>query len=651
MRSLGGWGRLGGLSRRHAARVLAIGCCVLAWSATRLPSASSAERAQLAAPFHFVPYPVSPPDTPGERRVRPVAPAYANLQAWISSVGAGAALFAVDGGAVSHDICLVDPRTDRVIVEPAPTTGRRYSPFTLYPTGLPYPSYAAPMGCLPADLNEDGWQDVVVYYWGRSPVLFMRIPGVPPSAAAFHPQELVSPYQVWNTNAATIGDYDGDGHLDLVFGNYFPDGARVLDPTAHQPSLIMNDSLSNSYNGGTNRLYRFVSAVRGAHPQVRFVEQPDAFDPRQARQWTLALGTQDVTGDGLPDLYVANDFGPDQLLVNISTPGHVRFRAVRGVRHLSTPKSEVVGRDSFKGMGVAFWDLNGDSIPDIFVSNITEPYALQESNFAFLSTGDRTAFGRGIAPYDDHSEQLGLSRSGWSWDVVAADFNDDGTPEIMNATGFLAGSTNRWPQLQEAAMSNDLILGHPGLWPQMPVGADLSGHDTNTFFVRGPDGRFVDVADLVGVGTDAVSRGFAVGDVDSDGRLDFVVANQWAQSVLYKNESRPAPYLGLRLRQPAGDGTCGVGAGNRPAIGAVATVTRPDGTRVVQQLYPGNGHGGVAAPELLFGLAGQHLSGPLPVELWWRDACGIPHTARVALAPGWHEVLLEPDGTTKGVQP
>jgi len=36
----------------------------------------------------------------------------------------------------------------------------------------------------------------------------------------------------WNTNAATIGDLDGDGHLDLVFGNYFPDGARTLDPTA-----------------------------------------------------------------------------------------------------------------------------------------------------------------------------------------------------------------------------------------------------------------------------------------------------------------------------------------------------------------------------------------------------------------------------------
>jgi hypothetical protein len=645
-----------GLGRRNAARILAVGCCVLAWTATRLPTASSAERAQLAAPFHFTPYPVSPADVPGERHTRQVAPAYAHIQAWIASVGAGAGLFAADGGAVSHDVCLVDPRSDDVIVEPAPTTGPRYRPFTLHPSGLPYPSYVAPMGCVPADLNEDGWQDVVVYYWGRSPVLFMRVPGGPASAAAFRPHELVSPPQVWNTNAATVGDYDGDGHLDLVFGNYFPDGARLLDPTARQPELNMTDSLSNAYNGGTNRLYRFVAAVRGADPQARFAEQTGVFDPRQARQWTLALGSQDVTGDGLPDLYVANDFGPDRLLVNTSTPGHVRFREVRGVRHPSTPKSKVVGRDSFKGMGVAFWDLNGDGVPDIFVSNITEPYALQESNFAFLSTGDRAAFARGTAPYDDHSEDLGLARSGWSWDVVAADFDNDGTPEVMNATGFVTGTTNRWAQLQEAATSNDLILGHPALWPNVPVGADLSGHDRSSFFVRGPGGRFVDVADLAGVGTGAVSRGFAVGDVDNDGRLDFVVANQWAQSVLFRNASRPAPYLGLRLREPAGGGACGAGGqASRPAVGAVATVTRPDGTRAVQQLYPANGHGGVAAPELLFGLGGQRLAGPLPVEVSpvevsWRDACGATHTASLRLPPGWHEVLLEPDGTTRGAQ-
>jgi hypothetical protein len=377
---------------------------------------------------------------------------------------------------------------------------------------------------------------------------------------------------------------------------------------------------------------------------------PGALGPAAAHEWTLALGTQDLDGNGRPDLYIANDFGPDHLLINSSTPGRFSFQEVKGLRHFTTPKSKVVGNDSFKGMGVAFTDLGGNGVPDILVSNITEPYALQESNFAFVYTGDRSAFQRGIAPYDDHSEALGLSRSGWSWDVKAADFNNSGVPQVMQATGFVTGTTNRWPQLQEAATSNDLILAHPGLWPHVVAGDDLSGHDHNTFFVRGPDGRYVDVADTIGIGTDSVSRSFAVGDVDEDGRLDFVVANQWAQSTFYKNRSQAGSFLGLRLRQPAGDASCSVSPTKltQPAIGASVTLTDPNGRRVVQQVYPANGHNGVNAPDLLFGLGATHTQ-TLSADISWRDSCGQPHHAAVTFSPGWHDVILEPDGTTKGM--
>jgi len=285
---------------------------------------------------------------------------------------------------------------------------------------------------------------------------------------------------------------------------------------------------------------------------------------------------------------------------------------------------------------------------------------LQESNFAFVYDGNRAGFQHDAAPYVDHSEALGLSRSGWSWDVKAADFDNSGVPEVMHATGFVAGVTNRWPQLQEAAIANDLILTEPELWPKVVAGDDLSGHNHNTFFVRGSDGRYVNVADTVGVGTDAVSRSFAVGDVDRDGRLDFVVANQWAQSTLYHNESQAGSFLGLRLRQPAsatqvggtqaGNKQCAVsGTGpTRPALGASATITRPDGTRETQQVYPANGHNGVNAPDLLFGLGDRQVT-TLPVLISWRDGCGQRHTTTTTLGPGWHDIILQPDGTTKGM--
>jgi hypothetical protein len=293
-------------------------------------------------------------------------------------------------------------------------------------------------------------------------------------------------------------------------------------------------------------------------------------------------------------------------------------------------------------MGAAFADLNDTGVPDILVSNITEPYALQESNFTFVATADRATVGRqlraGIAAYDDRSEELGLSRSGWSWDIKAADFADDGSDEVLQATGFLAGSVNRWPQLQEAAMSNDLVLSHPELWPDFTAGADLSGHDHNTFFARGPDGKYVNVADQLGVGTDSVSRAIAIGDVTGDGRLDFVVANQWAQSTFYRNTAPAAAFLGLRLRQP---GCAGTGP-TSPAIGAEAAARLPDGRTQLQELYPANG--GVNAPDLLFGLGHQPVTA-VPIHLTWRDGCGKRHATDVSIAPGWHRLRLQPNGT------
>ncbi|MFJ2030274.1 FG-GAP repeat domain-containing protein [Streptosporangium sp. NPDC087985] len=647
--------------------------CATGWKMTGPPGTSAAE----AVPdFSFTAVPLGPADRPGDRSLRPVAPGYRSIRAWASSTGAGVALFDADNTAVSNDVCLVDPRHDTVTVSPVPGTPRGYRPFTLVAPGRR--PYEAPMGCLPVDLDQDGWQDLVVYYWGRSPSLFLRVPGVPPSRAAFRRRDLTAEPEVWNTSAATVGDFDGDGRLDLVFGNYFPDGARVLDKTGDHGDIAMPDSLSDARNGGTNRLYR-------ATGPARFAEVKGVFDEVGGKGWTLALGTQDLDGDGRPDLYVTGDFGPDRLLVNESTAGRIRFREAQGTRDLTTPRSSVVGQDSFEGMGVGFTDLNADGTPDILVSNIAENDGWHGNNFAFVSRPG--GFHDGHAPYEEHGEDLGLSRSGWSWDVKAADFDNDGTDEIMHATGSVRDTAGRWARLREGAISNDPALSPSALWPD--VGTDPPDRDANSFFTRGADGRYVDVARRAGVGGDAAGRSFAVGDVNDDGRLDFVVANQWSASVFYRNDGATAPFVGLRLRLPAG--SCGTAAAptgtgralsallgplpsplppgrpgmaipalvspdpflppsrrsavpvpalTRPAIGATARMRLPGGTTLSRQLYPANGHNGVSAPELLFGLGTDAPGGLFPVELSWRDACGVPRTASVSVKPGWHRILL-----------
>jgi hypothetical protein len=359
--------------------------------------------------------------------------------------------------------------------------------------------------------------------------------------------------------------------------------------------------------------------------------------------WTLALAAGDLNGDLLPELYVANDFGPDHLLFNRSTPGHVRLRVVTGARGLTTPGSKVLGHDSFKGMSADFGDLNGDGRLDLFVGNITSEYALEESNFAWIAGGHAGAdLAKGRAPFSDRSEPLGISRSGWAWDAKLGDFDDSGANEIVQATGFLRGTVNRWPELHELAMANDTLLHHSSVWPRFRPGDDLSGHQHKRFFVRGPAGRYVDLSKQVGLGRVVVSRGIATGDVNGDGLLDLAAADQWAPSYLYLNAAPGRHrFLGLRLLLPP-DGVPGetrVLRGlralcARPATGAEARV----GT-LVDQVDGGNGHASVRAPELLFGL-GHSTARRVTVRLAWRDGFGTVRRATLSLRPGWHTVLL-----------
>ena len=365
--------------------------------------------------------------------------------------------------------------------------------------------------------------------------------------------------------------------------------------------------------------------------------------------WGLAVGACDLDGDLLPELYVAHDFGPDRLFWNRSTPGHIRFALLEGRRQFAAPKSYLLGRDSFKSMGVDFADLNNDGIPDIYVSNITEPKGLQESQMLFLSTGDITGMREGIAPYVNSSEALGLSDSGWAWDAKLDDFDNDGIPEALQATGFIRGSTNLWPELQELGTANDVVISHVSTsWPKIEPGADVAGHNQNPFFVRVGD-HFVDIAKEIGFGEDYVSRGIAIADVDLDGSLDLIVSNMWGPASYYHNEHPvAASFLSLNLLLPVSRDYSGetiVYQGKqrsempgRAAVGAAVAVTRSDGKVLTRQVDGGNGHSGKRSPELHFGLGDSE--GIVKVEIRWRDQQGQVHHEYLDLKPGRYTIVL-----------
>lgn len=630
---------------KYQTQLLAVVVLVSTFILAQPPTLSQAEQADLSQSFGFEQQPLAPLAGHPQRFIRPVNPSLAHIDAWISSVGAAIALNDLDNDGLSNDICYVDTRIDQVVVQPAQASNARYRAFALDPNSLKYDaSTTAPMGCLPSDINEDGMLDLIVYYWGRTPIIFVQQyqgANVDLSSQSYVAQELVTTDERWFTNTGLVSDFDGDGHQDLLFANYFPDGAAILDAKSSRKQT-MQASMSRAFNGGDKHFFLWQQTSAGQAP---FVAVPDVLSGELNHGWTLALGTYDFNNDLLPELYIGNDFGPDRFLINRSTPGTIKLELAEGSGGFTIPTSKVIGHDSFKGMGVDFSDINSDQHPDIFVSNITTPFGLHESNFAYVSDPSAKLDQSELPDYTDQSEHLGFGRSGWAWDIKLADFNNDQRDEILQATGFVKGTINRWPELQELATGNDQLLADPASWPRFSAGDDIAGHQINPFFSQAADGRYYDLAKTLGFAP-TVSRGIAVGDVDGDGKLDFASANQWEDSIFYHNMSQSSNQaLGLRLRI-ANDGKASNLTGFQPtsaavpAIGAHVTVKLPDGRTLTSQVDGGNGHSGKRSYDLHFGLGALDQQTQLEVTLRWRGLDGSVQTSVVQLTPGNHTLIL-----------
>lgn len=680
------------MASKRAVHFVALLLVLVSYYWARPYSVSPTERMQLASRFGFqrVSLDVGRLARGPLKSSRQVHPSLERISAWISGTGAAATLGDLDGDGFENDLVLIDPRLDKPVVMSASGSNQseRYAAFVIdFPRDFPAlgfdESTMSPTGSLMGDFNEDGSMDLLFYFWGRTPILLLkRDRGAAiesDSANRLGPEQFV-PVELmpdliatdagrWFTHAAVQADFDGDGHLDLMIGNFFQDGADILNAHGKGVATVMHEGKSRARNGGGAKLLRWKSAANGAQPTVTYVDESHQLESLCGKGWVLAAGAADMDGDGLPELYIAHDFGPDRLLHNRSQPNKLGFALCEGRQGMGTPRSFVLGRDSFKGMGVGFGDVNRDGYLDIFVSNIADNWALQESHFLWVSTGDVDEFKQGIAPYRQESERYGLSRSGWGWDSVLADLDNDGTVEAIQATGFAKGTITadsklsvldrllfnagflqhgiqRWPELQAVGTTNDRLVHDPRAWPMITAPtATLSGYDRNPVYTTTSSGRFVDISAELGLGDNFNTRGVAISDVDGDGLQDLVYANQWEPSWLLRNCSQNQnQWLAIRLLLPASDqATFQVDPieyiSSSPAIGATATIRSSHKIVNTAEVRAGTGHSGHSGQTLHFGL-GHFAGDDVQVELRWRARSGQLQTRTISLKPGRHTVYL-----------
>lgn len=628
----------------------------------RLPDAPPGEAERLASRFRFAwqSLPAAPMPAGGvSHQVNRTAP---HLHFYLYQLGSSAALGDLDGDGLPNDLCLTDIRAKALTVSPVPGTGARYPSFTLEAGDRVDRATEHPSVCRITDMNQDGLADLFVAFWGRAPLLLLRRapeglqPGAPLSMKSFAIVDLVQGGDAvrWWSTTATFTDIDGDGRQDIVLGNYYPDGAELTDGSSSRP-FEMNDTFSRARNGGTSRIFLHARGTSGASPGVLYRDAGDVIPENGERAWVLAVGAADLDRDGLSDLYIANDFGPDQFLWNRSRPGKVELVELKGEGGFAVPESMMIGHDSFKGMSIDYADVNNDGLFDLSVSNIASPFALQESHFLWTSTG-KGGLGRmaqGIAPWIESSSDLGVAHSAWGWDTRFEDFDNDGVVELVQATGLMKGTANRWPDLAQVGAANDVFVRDVKSWPKVHVGSEVDGFYQNPFWVMGGDGRYVDVAAQLFPGYIPNTRGIAVADVDGDGDPDLVNANHWENSDYIENQTSGNPFLGLHLLLPAAGAappaSTRAHAGHpawregTPAIGAFVEAEIPGGRTLIRQVDGGNGHSGQRSPEVRFGL-GKASGTEIPVRITWRDSQGALHHDALSLAPGWHTVVLAAKG-------
>lgn len=378
------------------------------------------------------------------------------------------------------------------------------------------------------DINADGWPDIYVCRSGplgeemRKNLLFInKGDGTFAEEAAAYGLDDDS----WSTQGFFF-DYDGDGDLDMFLLNY--DNDEKYDLT------IVNPKVNDGTAGSTDRLYRNngdgtftdVSAKAG----IRY------------EGYGLGAAISDFNGDGLPDIYISNDFIFDDLLYINNGDGTFTERGEEYLLHTS-----------HFGMGTDAADFNNDGLPDIMQvdmmpeDNFRQKKLLGPMHYDFFNLtvkeGYRPQYMRntlqlnnGKGHFSEIGYLAGVHHTDWSWAPLFVDVDHDGWKDLLVSNGYRRNVTDFDFRLYMAQKMREVGEKFDQNTAFRVVQQTNDTPVPNYAFRNNGNFTFSNKASDWGFDQPSYSAAMIYADLDGDGDMDIIVSNIDEPLMIYRNE-------------------------------------------------------------------------------------------------------------------